>query len=245
MKKRLVVLVAWMLAAGCASETVNNSGSTTDSLPATAADSDAAAPAADVPASGSDTLATPDTALPPKEDGKGGGMDFGAPEGGGNGGPASCVVDADCTGANCVSPLGCSCFETPDGKLCVPHCKVDADCPDPPNIKLQCAPDGFCKPSNLDNPGTACKSDAECVPNCKSPSGCKCSNGGCAPNDTSGGTCTTAADCAKSCPPGAKGCTCITPPGMCAPICETSADCPSKDGSPVECKDGACAQQGG
>jgi hypothetical protein len=61
-------------------------------------------------------------------------------------------------------------------------------------------------------------------------------------------TCTTKADCAKACPPDAKGCDCRpTKRGdsRCTPICQADADCPTGKGGQGTCRHGFCAPPGG
>lgn len=75
------------------------------------------------------------------------------PDGGPDGdvppGPVSCTIEADC-GQQGACPQGatkgCTCATTPDGKLCVPLCSTDNDCPQPPGQTLTCAEEGICIP---------------------------------------------------------------------------------------------------
>lgn len=85
---------------------------------------------------------TPDASLP-----EGGPVPEGGPPLDGGPGPSSCSVQADCEAAGaCPATLGCSCTQTPDGKLCVPKCNTTSDCPTPPGQTLVCGPDGLCIP---------------------------------------------------------------------------------------------------
>ena len=64
-------------------------------------------------------------------------------------GPAACGVQADCEAADACPPdagKGCTCTTTPQGKLCIPACTADADCPKPPNQTLTCGAAGVCVP---------------------------------------------------------------------------------------------------
>ena len=66
------------------------------------------------------------------------------------GGPQSCAAQADCEVAGACPPdatLGCTCSEDPTGaKRCIPACKVDDDCPAPPDMTLVCGSGGVCVP---------------------------------------------------------------------------------------------------
>jgi hypothetical protein len=83
--------------------------------------------------------------------GQGGGMGGQGGQGGGMGGqgggmgPASCNEEADCANACPPGTLGCTCSETPMGRLCVPTCVENADCPEGPNGQLICR-EGICAP---------------------------------------------------------------------------------------------------
>lgn len=162
-------------------------------------------------------------------------------ENGPGGGPMPCETDADCLGAGCIGRAGCTCFDTPDGKLCVPLCKTDDDCPAPPDQELVCSPDGKCQPKDLQTTGPSCKTDADCLQGCQSAAGCKCSPGGsCAPVEVDESKCSVTADCAAACPPNAKACECINPPGLCVPTCTTATDCPAQTGQTIDCVNGHC-----
>lgn len=236
MLRLLALSAAALLAMACASETTPGDDAAVAIDTATVADT----PSTDV-ALPKDTASPPkeDTPQGPPPDGLGG--DMGGEHGGG---PATCATDADCLGTNCMGLLGCTCVETPSGKICVPLCKVASDCPAPPDVELECAADGKCKPKGLEHSGTPCTVDADCAAQCQNPAGCTCVSGGCVGGESQNPACTTTADCATACPPGAKGCDCVNPPGMCVPTCETVADCPSQDGATVECKGGHCEPSG-
>ena len=64
--------------------------------------------------------------------GAGGG---GTTDPGGNTGPQSCTADSDCVGAKCPTgaKAGCKCEKPPQeaGKICVPKCATNSDCPAP------------------------------------------------------------------------------------------------------------------
>lgn len=82
--------------------------------------------------------------------GAGVGMEGGGTGGGGTGGggmgPQSCNTEADCQGACPPGSLGCTCSDSPMGKVCVPTCNTTADCPDgPPGVTFQCS-GGLCVP---------------------------------------------------------------------------------------------------
>ena len=63
-------------------------------------------------------------------------------------GPTSCSAQSDCERAGaCPSSSGCACSDTPTGKACVPKCKVDSDCPKPPDTTLTCGAGGLCVPA--------------------------------------------------------------------------------------------------
>ena len=87
-------------------------------------------------------------------DGAGGGGTGGMGQGGagaggmgqGGMGPQSCQSAADCTGACPPGSKGCTCSDSPMGKICVPTCTVAADCPTGPSGQsLQCM-NGICVP---------------------------------------------------------------------------------------------------
>jgi hypothetical protein len=64
-------------------------------------------------------------------------------------GPAACTVQADCEAADACPPdatKGCTCTDTPQGKLCIPACDTDADCPEPSDQTLVCGQAGVCVP---------------------------------------------------------------------------------------------------
>ena len=64
-------------------------------------------------------------------------------------GPTPCTTQEECEQPGACPPeavLGCTCSETPDGKLCIPACENDTDCPSPPGMTLTCNPDGVCVP---------------------------------------------------------------------------------------------------
>jgi len=81
----------------------------------------------------------------------GGGMGAGGMGAGGMGaggmmmGPQSCTVEADCVGACPPGSQGCTCNDSPMGKICVATCTTAADCPDVPNGTLTCN-NGVCVP---------------------------------------------------------------------------------------------------
>jgi hypothetical protein len=76
----------------------------------------------------------------------GGGGTGGMGSGGmGGGGPQSCMTEADCTGACPPGSLGCTCNDSPMGKICVPTCTTTADCPDGGGMTLTCN-NGICMP---------------------------------------------------------------------------------------------------
>ncbi|MBK8257516.1 MAG: YHYH protein [Polyangiaceae bacterium] len=64
---------------------------------------------------------------------------------GGNMGPQSCVTESDCQGACPPGSLGCTCNDSPMGKICVPTCTTSADCPSGGGMTLQCM-NGICVP---------------------------------------------------------------------------------------------------
>jgi hypothetical protein len=125
-----------------------------------------------------------------------------------------------------------------------PLCKADADCVDrcPPGSKgcgCHALPDGksVCVPS--------CNADADCP---KLPAGppLSCHEGVCTPPPPppKPAACHADEDCAQSCPPDAKGCSCRAVPKLdkiCVPACEADADCPELPGGPpLRCNAGAC-----
>jgi hypothetical protein len=80
----------------------------------------------------------------------GGGLpDGGMPgqDGGGMmGGPKSCTTTADCNGACPQGSVGCTCADTPMGKICIPTCNTSADCPVGPNGQQLTCTNGTCVP---------------------------------------------------------------------------------------------------
>ena len=87
------------------------------------------------------TAVSPDAGIAPVTDAGG------PPPGDGGTGPKSCAAQSDCElpGA-CPGSLGCTCSDTPSGKACIPRCKLDSDCPKPPDATLTCGTDGLCRP---------------------------------------------------------------------------------------------------
>lgn len=75
--------------------------------------------------------------------GGGGGTDPGT---GGNGGPAACTSNSDCTGKCPQGTAGCTCQQTPEGQKCIPTCTSDAQCPKLPNGQQAYCIGGLCKP---------------------------------------------------------------------------------------------------
>ena len=72
--------------------------------------------------------------------------------GGGGGpidaGPQACIVAADCVDACPDGSAGCTCANTPMGQLCVPTCRVAADCPADRNGRMMiCSPNQTCVPA--------------------------------------------------------------------------------------------------
>lgn len=70
-------------------------------------------------------------------------------QGGGNQqGPKSCQSNNDCQGACSQGSKGCTCENSPNGKVCIPTCKQDSDCPKGGPRQLRCETRrGICVPS--------------------------------------------------------------------------------------------------
>lgn len=69
----------------------------------------------------------PDGAMPPAD----GGMMMGR----------ACTMASDCTAMSACpmdARMGCTCATTPGGRVCVPSCMQDTDCPTPPMGALRC-----------------------------------------------------------------------------------------------------------
>ncbi len=86
-------------------------------------------------------------------DGSGGGAGGGGAGGAGTGGmgaggmgPQSCVSASDCTDACPPGSKGCTCSDSPMGKICVPTCTTSADCPTGPNGQSLMCNNGICVP---------------------------------------------------------------------------------------------------
>mgnify|MGYP002635683940 CR=1 FL=1 len=77
----------------------------------------------------------------------GGGSSGGGSSGGGAGGPASCAANADCNGKCPAGSAGCTCHQSPQGKICVPTCKSTSDCPKDQGGQQMSCDQGICKPS--------------------------------------------------------------------------------------------------
>jgi hypothetical protein len=81
---------------------------------------------------------------------RGTGQGNGNGEGSGSGtgtSPQSCNTEVDCVDACSDSAVGCTCAEGPNGKMCVPTCTTDSDCPDD-SMQLICDEGkGICIPS--------------------------------------------------------------------------------------------------
>jgi hypothetical protein len=73
--------------------------------------------------------------MPPPGDG---GMMMPPPGDGGMTGPRACTTNADCAGACPAGSRGCTCNMSPMGRICVPTCTSDADCPTTPMGALRC-----------------------------------------------------------------------------------------------------------
>jgi hypothetical protein len=73
------------------------------------------------------------------------GTPMGIMGGGMMGGPTSCTMESDCTGACPQGSLGCTCAGSPMGKICAPTCNTAADCPMGPMGALKCI-QGVCRP---------------------------------------------------------------------------------------------------
>ena len=58
----------------------------------------------------------------------------------------SCSAQSDCAGACPPGSQGCTCHQSPMGKVCVPTCTQASDCPVPPMGALTCQ-QGICVPS--------------------------------------------------------------------------------------------------
>ncbi len=64
--------------------------------------------------------------------------------------PADCLAEGGCPED---AALGCTCEDTPEGSLCVPHCETDDDCPSDGRMVLTCGPGGLCMPQGGPPPG--------------------------------------------------------------------------------------------
>ncbi|MBW2528680.1 MAG: hypothetical protein JRI23_31185 [Deltaproteobacteria bacterium] len=132
-------------------------------------------------------------------------------------GPPPCDTSEDCTDRCPPGSAGCACHQVPHGgKLCIPTCAEDADCPELPEggPELRCV-EGICTPPHPP-PGPGPK------------------------------PCQAEQDCEEACPPGSAGCTCHQTPGpkLCVPTCAEDEDCPAPPGGggpPMRCVDGVCA----
>jgi hypothetical protein len=61
-------------------------------------------------------------------------------------GPKACIAEADCVGACPPGSVGCTCSTTPMGKLCIPTCTQNADCPAGMGGQTLTCQNGVCAP---------------------------------------------------------------------------------------------------
>ncbi len=74
------------------------------------------------------------------------GTGSGASSGTGTMGPKTCTAEADCVGACPPGSVGCTCGTTPMGKLCIPTCTKNADCPAGMGGQTLTCQNGVCAP---------------------------------------------------------------------------------------------------
>jgi hypothetical protein len=60
--------------------------------------------------------------------------------------PKKCTSEADCAGACPRDAKGCTCADTPEGRLCIPTCDTDEECPILPERSLVCSAQKICTP---------------------------------------------------------------------------------------------------